>query len=781
MLGMPSVSLFLFAAGWAAAAEGATRACPQHLVVMVADQMSYTPDHEGGQAMTPNLDRLREEGVEVKHAYATFPACSPNRAALLTGRYPSTVGVATNRAHHPLPVPGFARDGHAGDVATIAHVLRGQGYTTAWVGKWHLGNGHWDATEHARASGFDVFVDTDADMHRYLHFEAKLPTGQVVDDIPEYQAQWHTDRALAILRAHKAADARTSQNCPQPIALFVSYGPPHHWNKGCDPEWNVKRLEPPTSYCAPYGPFRWGHAGGEGNHTFTAPPTLDLSGEEMLDALMRGDVPLNPTGGLIDHPPATTRPRPNTPAMLTESMSLRRKLAGYFGLVETVDVEVGRILDGMDDVWGEDVARRGAVTCFLTDHGDMLGSHGFFGKHRPQDESVRVPFYIRGPTLRANQTYDGVLGAVDVAPTLLGLLGVPWVPEWERFGLTHEYRHSDSPVLGNAKKQVEGRDVSKNLVRSSEESHQGETRNKRGENATMEEFAQAALDYLDRPLDAVFLMSDDDGIENIKGSTGGSIVWGRGEFEQTDSYLKALALALELSPDDGEDDDTDWAKQLQTGAANDVSPEPEPEQAQSFLSRLISGAFPTNVWAPLASAGPAPEPDNAHADESLSKGLPSSVAALLPTGATLAAPRGPRKREDNDRLQWRAATDGVFKVIITLESWPYAHAVYNMEEDPLEMQPIFVHDDARDAGRKARFQLPLTFGAVGAASVRRAQAKASLQARTAGPKSGESMASLVAEVKRLQEEIAGGRLMAFLVGEATRISDRFVLLGPSHA
>ena len=124
MLGMPSVSLLLLgAAGWAAASEGATRACPQHLVVMVADQMSYTPDHEGGQAMTPNLDRLREEGVEVKHAYATFPACSPNRAALLTGRYPSTVGVATNRAHHPLPVPGFARDGHAGDVADDGAVV----------------------------------------------------------------------------------------------------------------------------------------------------------------------------------------------------------------------------------------------------------------------------------------------------------------------------------------------------------------------------------------------------------------------------------------------------------------------------------------------------------------------------------------------------------------------------------------------------------------------------------------------------------------------------------
>ena len=76
--------------------------------------------------ITPNLDKMAEEGVLFENAYSCQPVCGPARAALQTGKYPTRLGCETN--HRRLPV----------DENTVAKQLAAAGYETAYIGKWHL-------------------------------------------------------------------------------------------------------------------------------------------------------------------------------------------------------------------------------------------------------------------------------------------------------------------------------------------------------------------------------------------------------------------------------------------------------------------------------------------------------------------------------------------------------------------------------------------------------------------------------------------------------------------
>lgn len=83
---------------------------------------------------TPNLDRLARRGMRFTQAYAAAPVCSPSRAALITGRYPSRVGVTDYLRNNEAASEKFLRP----DAGTAARLLSRRGYTSGLIGKWHL-------------------------------------------------------------------------------------------------------------------------------------------------------------------------------------------------------------------------------------------------------------------------------------------------------------------------------------------------------------------------------------------------------------------------------------------------------------------------------------------------------------------------------------------------------------------------------------------------------------------------------------------------------------------
>jgi arylsulfatase A len=108
-------------------------AAPPNVVLILCDDLGYGDlGCYGGQIRTPNLDRLAAEGVRFTNCTAADPVCSPSRAGLLTGRYPTRVGVP--RVLFPQDPEGLNLD-----ETTIANALHARQYKTMCIGKWHLG------------------------------------------------------------------------------------------------------------------------------------------------------------------------------------------------------------------------------------------------------------------------------------------------------------------------------------------------------------------------------------------------------------------------------------------------------------------------------------------------------------------------------------------------------------------------------------------------------------------------------------------------------------------
>jgi arylsulfatase A len=121
-----------FLATTVAAANAALPKKP-NIIFIMCDDLGYGDLGCYGSAIrTPNIDRLAGEGARFTNFDSADPVCSPSRAALLTGRYPTRVGV-------PRVLFPADKDGLNLDEKTLADVAKAQGYKTACIGKWHLG------------------------------------------------------------------------------------------------------------------------------------------------------------------------------------------------------------------------------------------------------------------------------------------------------------------------------------------------------------------------------------------------------------------------------------------------------------------------------------------------------------------------------------------------------------------------------------------------------------------------------------------------------------------
>ena len=121
--------------------------------------------------------------------------------------------------------------------------------------------------------------------------------------------------------------------------------------------------------------------------------------------------------------PASLQLRPNVPAAMPPE--LRKYLRGYYAHISALDSELGRILHKLDET-GQ---AANTIVVYTSDHGTMMGSHGFGGKRLPFDESCQVPFLLRYPSVvPAQRSSDLLLSTIDLFPSLCGLAGVP-VPQ----------------------------------------------------------------------------------------------------------------------------------------------------------------------------------------------------------------------------------------------------------------------------------------------------------------------------------------------------------------
>ncbi|MEJ6581795.1 MAG: sulfatase-like hydrolase/transferase [Akkermansiaceae bacterium] len=207
--------LFLLLAHFSHAAE------KPNILFIVVDDLGYgdLSSYGATDLKSPHLDALLADGIRFTEFYANCPVCSPTRASLLTGCYPDLVGVPGVVRTKPEDNWGFL----SRSATLLPQVLKKSGYTTAAIGKWHLGL---DAPEHPNARGFEHFHGFLGDMmddyyhHRRHNQNYMRLNGETIT--PEGHAtDLFTDWTNDYLTAHSTKDD------PKPFFLYLAYNAPH--------------------------------------------------------------------------------------------------------------------------------------------------------------------------------------------------------------------------------------------------------------------------------------------------------------------------------------------------------------------------------------------------------------------------------------------------------------------------------------------------------------------------------------------------------------------------
>ena len=187
-----------------------------NFIIILTDDQGYQDIGCFGSPLisTPNLDRMAKEGIKFTDFYATAPICSPSRASLMTGCYPLRVGITSVL---------FPKDkiGLNPAEVTISKLLKQEGYSTACIGKWHLGEGpELSPLKH----GFDYFFglpfSNDEDHSEYGPEFPRLVRNDKTIEAP-------ADRAMLTRKCTDEALKFIEDNKNNPFFLYLAHPMPH--------------------------------------------------------------------------------------------------------------------------------------------------------------------------------------------------------------------------------------------------------------------------------------------------------------------------------------------------------------------------------------------------------------------------------------------------------------------------------------------------------------------------------------------------------------------------
>lgn len=202
-----------------------------NVIIILTDDQGYRDVGFNGSTdiPTPNIDRIAREGVKFSRGYVAFPVCAPSRAGLLTGRYPARFGFDRNPNGHPADPNG----GVPKSETLLSNAMKGAGYATKAIGKWHIGT---HLTLRPCARGFDEFYGFVEGGHRYLPEEIRLERledskkiydwyfSKLIDNgkpvsFGKYLTEEFSDRAVEFVDRMAKAD--------QPFFLYLAFNAPH--------------------------------------------------------------------------------------------------------------------------------------------------------------------------------------------------------------------------------------------------------------------------------------------------------------------------------------------------------------------------------------------------------------------------------------------------------------------------------------------------------------------------------------------------------------------------
>jgi arylsulfatase A-like enzyme len=180
-----------------------------NVVYVFADQWRGCATGYAGDpdVKTPNLDSLAAVSVNFVNAVSVCPVCTPYRASLLTGRYPTSTGMFLNDLYLP------------DEELCMGEIFKGSGYETGYIGKWHVdGHGRSAFIPPERRQGFDYWKVAECE-HDYNHSHYYSGNSSEMLYWEGYDAFAQTRDAEQYINAYAKGE--------RPFLLVLSYGPPH--------------------------------------------------------------------------------------------------------------------------------------------------------------------------------------------------------------------------------------------------------------------------------------------------------------------------------------------------------------------------------------------------------------------------------------------------------------------------------------------------------------------------------------------------------------------------
>ena len=374
---------------------------PNIIYIMADDHttqaISVYSDRYAKYFPTPNIDRIAKEGVRFENVYCANAICGPSRAIILTGKYSHENGYYKNESGGKFNP----------DQWTFPDELHRQGYTTAMVGKWHLGT---------QPRGFDFFMyHNNASQQGFYWNPVYNYNGEQVR-VKGYATNVTADTALAWLDRVKDSG--------KPFLLLLHFKAPH---RNWDPDSIYQNMYPDTDM--PYPPTF--------NDDYKTREKTAGDTWMTMDYLNRRDMKLKPPKGLTGRALQKWYSYGNNkgeawmpPGCKTLEEARKWKyqhfIKDYLACVKSVDNQVGRVLDFLD----RNGLAQNTVVVYTADQGFYLGDHGFFDKRFIYEPSFRMPFLMRYPAALPKGAVDRTLiSNIDFAPTFLDFAGVKAPPE----------------------------------------------------------------------------------------------------------------------------------------------------------------------------------------------------------------------------------------------------------------------------------------------------------------------------------------------------------------
>ena len=343
---------------------------------------------------TPNLDRIAKEGMRFDRCFVTNSICGPSRAVILTGKY----------SH----LNGFERNGRSfnGQQQTVSKLLQNAGYQTAMVGKWHL---------KSEPTGFDYY-------HRligqgpYYNPVMRTNDGDVGDK--GFRDVKHTGYTTDIITDEALSWLKEKRDPNKPFLLIYQHKAPHrNWMPG--PKYLSKYDDVTIAEPETLRDTYEGRGSAAKQQAMTVEKHLSVN-----------DLKLNQPRGLTDEQKVAWNEAYGSKNEAFEQAKLegddlvkwkyQRYAKDYLRCIDSVDENVGRVLDWLDDTG----VAKNTVVFYTSDQGWYLGEHGWYDKRWMYEESFRTPLMVRWPDkVKAGTVSDSMVMNLDFPETFLEIAG----------------------------------------------------------------------------------------------------------------------------------------------------------------------------------------------------------------------------------------------------------------------------------------------------------------------------------------------------------------------